>query len=659
MNLLWAVALVLLLAGCSSESPPAQDSGTPTIISLEPDNDQLADASELTPVVDPTTDEPDPANEDAAGDEVPGDPEISGSGGSSSDPGDTDSGTGEPEALLQAIPDYLISLGGSGGVAARVPEVAPDPSDSPLRPAVLSFPTLVEVGQSSESGARIEIAFNLSNELSELIVSFSAQQGILVLPIQSADETPFPVSSNNTQATYYDLTFENFPPDGKRCYFFQGIDNTGLVSDKFETCFVRSTVADQQKRHFEYFDRQFVNGVPVSTYHALRLDNLTLSDRRLGPEPRQVLESVDDRTFAIDANRLLEIDAETGAEIGTITSELQASYSIGAYRNHLYLLDHHGTFSRVSYREWQGSPEIISTIPWEVLSYGDFSFHAEDQLFYGTVRFRELDNDYLFSIDPASGDYQIIGVTGARDICNLLADRGQLTALTCNGTVLLIDRETADTVPLHETTAARRYRVPTNPRLSYRAGDLQFPATGMDWRFWGGSDYHRLTYHSGRYFDDTHAYDLSKDLDVERLIAVTPVAPGDVVASLDRIGFTLVEHYGSLVLDDGTEHPKWYSGYMHLLNHSDTINAVNTDYVLGYLSDTGTSNNHLHFAIYIPEQREEGEVLVSIDVGTRLRDFVLPIHQWLDGCNWPTQTLYYDSRWWEAGELPCPLTESS
>lgn len=121
------------------------------------------------------------------------------------------------------------------------------------------------------------------------------------------------------------------------------------------------------------------------------------------------------------------------------------------------------------------------------------------------------------------------------------------------------------------------------------------------------------------------------------------------------LGFRLVEHSTPLRLDNGTILNTWYSGYMHMNNRIANNTDVTITSTLGDISDEGTENNHLHFAIYTLNDT----TYTSIDIANQLSDLVSDIDTWVEWCGDarfpPTHTL--NSSWWGIGETPCPYLQ--
>jgi spore germination cell wall hydrolase CwlJ-like protein/cell wall-associated NlpC family hydrolase len=118
--------------------------------------------------------------------------------------------------------------------------------------------------------------------------------------------------------------------------------------------------------------------------------------------------------------------------------------------------------------------------------------------------------------------------------------------------------------------------------------------------------------------DDTYAWDvnynLQKKKDEDAGKPVYAVASGKVAKTYgDRlnIGGT----YGQVLL----EHPGgWWSGYLHMKDIRVTEGQdVNDQTLLGYISNTGTSANHLHFVVYRGENIEGGLKSFDIEITPR------------------------------------------
>ncbi len=165
-----------------------------------------------------------------------------------------------------------------------------------------------------------------------------------------------------------------------------------------------------------------------------------------------------------------------------------------------------------------------------------------------------------------------------------------------------------------------------NGGSSGNGSGLQFPVSGSGWSNTSGSPYHRLVNYAGRTFDDTNALDLNLNrpsYNSDRGVIVRPVANGRVIVKYPRLGFVLVEHNTPLRLDNGRVYHTWYSGYMHMSNLTNS-DYVTTNTVLGRISRVGTTNDHLHFAIYVLRN----DVYTSINVRNNLSSFARHISAW-------------------------------
>lgn len=97
--------------------------------------------------------------------------------------------------------------------------------------------------------------------------------------------------------------------------------------------------------------------------------------------------------------------------------------------------------------------------------------------------------------------------------------------------------------------------------------------------------------------DDTFAWDVNLNTpvhDSDAGKAVYAIQSGEIHSGNGWEG----NSYGQILINHTDDTGQWSSGYLHLNNIVKRSGYVNKGDIIGYISSTGGTNNHLHFAIY-------------------------------------------------------------
>lgn len=176
-----------------------------------------------------------------------------------------------------------------------------------------------------------------------------------------------------------------------------------------------------------------------------------------------------------------------------------------------------------------------------------------------------------------------------------------------------------DTGKGFELAAERAFTVAV---LSPVKGDIEercsWPANPEVWAF---CKHRRKRSRGLAHADDTRAWDVNLPQHADEGKPVYPVAPGRVVRYGGEVAPGTGPMAGVLIEHKTPGGERWWSGYLHMRRDSIRVKEgqwVDAGTVIGRIGRTGTSNNHLHVAVYTGKNTPGG--LRSIDVAFHPRD---------------------------------------
>lgn len=169
----------------------------------------------------------------------------------------------------------------------------------------------------------------------------------------------------------------------------------------------------------------------------------------------------------------------------------------------------------------------------------------------------------------------------------------------------------------------------TATRASATAAAQQIQVQSPVFGPWGGSEgWYNATgssmHKAFATFDDTNAYDLNLPRDIDNGLPVYAPSSGKVTSLGTTYPGTLAGgSLGAVLIDHENG---YFTGFMHLRDIKvQSGDRVTTNTIIGYISNTGVSAKHLHFAYYAKIKKNGKDYLSSVKVGFTARDFNLSL----------------------------------
>lgn len=314
----------------------------------------------------------------------------------------------------------------------------PNDGSNPL-PAISSVPSVIT--SQPNSMERVDVIFDIDSPLAAFYLTVKGAKQYLKYVKPELSETP-----TDSEAISFTFVVPEDIEDGDFCLTLSAIDDVGLISASEDICVTVDADAPSQGRTI-----LFADFAPNSTLQTLDFDNGAVEV--IGQTGFQLTDIAyfDGKLYGVTFRKLIEINVETGegTQIGSVGFDDINALDSTADK----LLGGTQDEEIIEINTDTGSGDLVSYFVDSVYTSGDFAYDSTNDIMYASVVRPGFSTDYLVTIDPATGENEIVGDIGFDEVFGLAFFRDQLLGLTDNGEFIIINTATGAGTLVENTNA--------------------------------------------------------------------------------------------------------------------------------------------------------------------------------------------------------------